>query len=327
MNRWIATAAMLALALPVTHGAPVDPSQTNPRITTHLAVDGKPCGPVKQWQGGDMRLAEVGQVAVGPDKFQVTASVVACAPVSFEVLLPAAEPVMELMRDMCEGGTRTTTLVLSDMPLGSTTPAQALEISSALLTEIRFSALDAGSKELLSATLVFQGASSRATDKVTSSTTTTPQPRATAVHGLRVQIPKVDASRVSRIEAFTIKRPFVSAPLGTAAKSTTASPGRVVFPHLFATVAFTDSRGLTLWRDEAIAARSPLERDSTLTVIDPTGADVLTFHLTRLGMVGVGVVPVGDQAQRKMQVELSCERIVITVPAAPPPGAAARRSV
>jgi hypothetical protein len=262
---------------------------------------------VTKWDGGDMRagmILENGLVL----KHQGMAQ---SAPVSFEVPFPCAKPLMDLIADLCAGRQKRANLVLADVSSGGTPEVHALEVHNALLAEVRFPALS--SKDPLRVTLVFQG------DYAQSSAPPPPLPGALrngfVPTSFGFEIPGVDLSRISRVEAFTIKRKVAFDDLGDSKGATMTHAEQTEIPNILVTLPREHSDGLAAWRDASFAA-SPgsNEKNGTLNLLDGSARAIVTFQFTNLGILRLSVVPNAGPAPRLMQAEFYCENISITVP-------------
>jgi hypothetical protein len=327
MTRWN-SAAVLAVSLLAPYATQAALKPPLPAVTTQLSVNGVACGTVTNWQGGDMRLT-VQHMEVGNDsqQFMNAARRAVCTPVSFEIPFPAPKPVMDMIQDVFNGGAARSTLVLRDVPAGSTAPAQALEISNAFLIEVRFPAFVTAAREAPIVTLVFQGDSSRNLDTSLLPPNPTEGSRRTVVGSMRLEIPGIDAEGLTRLEPFSFSRPAIQGSSGPDSSSLLYVPGQPSLSHLFGTVALENSSSFVDWRNLAVSSSSLSPRDATLTLLDPGLKPIVVLHLTSLGMIGVGVVPNKSAALRKMQVELSCEHLTLEIPEPPPATPPVRRSV
>lgn len=320
MKRWIPAVAVLAVAF-VRGGTASAAEPAVAQVRTVVAVDGAPCGYIMNVSGADMRLPPT------PGAAPATYAVI-CAPLSFEVALPVAEPLARLITGLCSGTTTGSRLAVSDVTGTGTTAVRTLEYGNAVLTEVR---LPSGKQGATTSriTLVFQGTSSRITDTVTPIAL---PPAPGSAQGLSHAV--LEGTRAAPLRplarGITIKRGVAMAAVGPDRFKTTLSPGPLEVSPLVFELRADQCGELNTWRDEAVHAGSPLATEGTLTyyagVSGPVGSKpVLILHLTGVGMSKVEAVPFDVQGPRKMSIELSVQGACIEFPAPPPPTAGVRR--
>lgn len=319
MNRLLSTAVVAASLL---GGALSAAGQSIKTYSTVLTVDGVACGPVTKWDGGDMRadvIHENGNLGKHGGSAQ-------SAQVSFEVPFPSAKPLMDLIADLCANRTKRVTLVLADVSSGTPEEVHALEVHDAILAEVRFPALPL--KDAWRVMLVFQG------DHSQTAAIQPPSPSASRRNvvpaSFRFEVPGVDLTGVSRVEAFTIKRKVVFDDPGVSGGATLIHAAPTEFPDsILVTLPRERSDGLAAWRDASFAASpgsSGVEKNSTLSLLDGSARTIVTIQFTNLGIKSLSVVPNPGPAPRMMQADFYCEGITITVPEIKAEAAAQRRS-
>jgi hypothetical protein len=192
-----------------------------------------------------------------------------------------------------------------------------LQFNNALITEIGFPACDAGSKEAGYLTI-----------KLTPEFTTLLSSKGSAIPmntsktqrltpgNFRLTIPGLDCSRVSKIDAFTVKHTSVQDSFGTA-RDFAKELGKLDFPNLVISVPEVSAGTFYSWFQDMVVkgnAGENNERVGTLEFLDQAAKSVLltiTFH--HLGIFGF--TPENAEANRdaikRVRVEMYCEQITL----------------
>lgn len=132
-----------------------------------------------------------------------------------------------------------------------------------------------------------------------------------------LEVPGVDLSGVTRVEAFTIKRKVVCDDPGVSGGATKIHAEGIEFPNILVKLPRERSDGLAAWRDASFAAStgsSVAEKNGTLNLLDGSARTIVTFQFTNLGIMRLSVVPNAGPAPRMMQAEFYGEGITSTVP-------------
>ena len=195
-----------------------------------------------------------------------------------------------------------------------------LQFNNALITEIGFPACDGSSKELDYLTIQFAPElttplAGKGAD-VSGMLNLKASQKGWLPANFKLSIPGIDCSRVSKIEAFTIKQKATQDALGQA-RDFAKEPGKLEFPNLTISAAETGAGTFYSWfQDMVLKGNSgeQNERIGTLELLDPTLKGVLltvTFH--HLGIFGFAPEkPTSPtDAIRRVKVEMYCEQITL----------------
>jgi phage tail-like protein len=203
------------------------------------------------------------------------------------------------------------------------------EFFNALLTETTIPACDANAKEPAYITLKFAPEYTRAS-KAAGSIQATPSKNEQKLwlpSNFRLTIDGLDSSKVSKIDAFTIKQTVVRDELGDA-RDYLKEPGKIEFPNLKITIAEAGAQSWAAWFEDFVIkgnSSEAREKNGTLEFLNSDGTKALArirFH--NLGIFRLGppkpeadpCTPSGCPASNasrdavaKVQAELYCERM------------------
>ncbi len=194
-----------------------------------------------------------------------------------------------------------------------------LQFNNAVISEIGFPAFDASSKD-----------PGHLTVKFAPEFTTLLSGKGNDVSGLlakrtkgwltanfKLTIPGLDCSRVSKIDAFTIKQKVVQDPLGQI-RDFVKEPGKLEFPNLSLYVGEASAGTFYSWfQDMVLKGNSgeQNERVGTLELLDPTmKGTLLTVTFQHLGIFGFSPdrATSASDTIRRVKVEMYCEQITLT---------------
>ncbi len=190
---------------------------------------------------------------------------------------------------------------------------RAIAFEEALLSEIRIPACDASSKETgymgikLAPELI---STKRASGKLTSSK----NQKAWLPSNFRLKIGDLPCSRVSKIDAFTIKQAIVTEQIGDT-RYYHKEPGKLEFPNLRVTFPEADLKFWDAWfTNMVIAGNQEDEKEGTLEFLGPSLKNVLCT----ISLFGVGIYKLSynnatadGNAIKRMIAELYVERMEI----------------
>jgi hypothetical protein len=179
---------------------------------------------------------------------------------------------------------------------------------NALITEIGFPALDAAAKDPAFLTVKF--APELTVDKV-ESVQLNAKPSNQKLFlpsNFRISIGDLPTTKVSKVDAFTVKQGF------TESTGLTLEPTKIEFPNLVVTMA--ESQEWSAWFDDFVIKGNNGQDKELTGKIEFLSPD-LSRTLLRLSLAGVGIfhlAPVlpepNDQTIRRIKVELYCEQMV-----------------
>lgn len=200
---------------------------------------------------------------------------------------------------------------------------------NALITEVGIPACDGASKEPAFLTLKFAPELTRvvkASGKVAANLGMKQQ-ALWLPSNFRLTIDGLDASRVSKIDSFTVKQRFVTDPIGDA-RDYLKEPGKLEFPNLKITFSESSAQSWLQWHEDFVIrgnAGDDKERNGMLELLAPDRQTVLArIRFFNMGILSVEPArPASDPCQigcpadfaavrdaiGKMQAELYVERM------------------
>jgi len=178
-----------------------------------------------------------------------------------------------------------------------------LQFNNALITEFGVPTCDGASKEPGYFTVKF---SPEFTTVIAGKGSAVKQPFAKTQKmwpssNFRLTIPGLDCSRVSKIDAFTIKQ---------------KEPGKLEFPNLSLYVAEAFAGTFYAWLQEMVVKGNTgenNEKPGTLELLDPSLKPILTIYLHHLGIFGFAPEKpsAGVDTIRRVKVEMYCEQMTL----------------
>ncbi len=136
----------------------------------------------------------------------------------------------------------------------------------------------------------------------------------------RLQIDGLDCTKVSRIEAFTVRRPIE---VVTSGPTTSLSAGRVDFPDLRITLAPTSALSWSAWHADFVVAghNGPaFERSGSISLLSANLQELARIDLAGLGIFRV-TAPEPDPKQQNwithVVADLYCEHMTLRPGGAP----------
>jgi len=288
--------AFLLLTFAAAVGPAFCATSTRPgaQTRTEIAIDGVWAGVTVSAEGGDPRDEVIVERPVGTAPLKKHVGNVFYAPIVLEMDPPFAPVLQTWISDFCANKQTRKTLLLTQYELGSQSAAVSVEALNTLLSEVRFPALDAASKEAAHLTLVFTPESTRAGG------TPPAAPVATAKRALqsnfRFQLAGLTTTKISGIEAFTIKQATAATAVGEL-RDYTKVPGALDIPNLVLSITgvVTD---WTAWRNDFIVLGNNTDSAEKTGSIELLSADLQTtlfaLQLSHVGLVRVTPSPSGS---------------------------------
>lgn len=279
-----------------------------------LILDGVNCGFLKSVEGGGIRAevivetAQPGAVAkkhVGPPNYE---------DFKVQVGMAMAKPLLEWIRATLrlESPRKSGSVVAADANLNATSERQ---FTDALISEVTIPALDGSSKEAAYLTLGFAPES---TKRVKASGKVSP-PKAPAqkeflVSSFRFELDGLDATKVSKIDGFTIKQTFATAEVG-GTREPVREPGSIEFPNLRVTLAESAAQTWIDWFEDFVIkgnSGDEWEKGGAIVFLSPDlKNEVLRVKLGNVGIFSLAPEKVGAGADQiaRVKAELYCERM------------------
>lgn len=286
-----------------------------------LEIDNTFAGWLHGAEGGHA-VGEVITELFGPGKFmrkRVSGHTFEDIIVSFDSLSPAllnvVQRTLNLEKVRVDGA-----IVAVD---GNSKVMSRLMFYGALITEINFPALDAGSSEAVKMTVKLVP---EFVQRIPGSgSLVSPAPAITAqrrwlASNFRLAIDGLDCSSVSRIEALTVRQiPYPGWGGGPGPE-----PTAVEFPDLVLTIPDRDAAKFYKWHEDYVingGNGSAYEKAGTLSWLDQNGKELGSLSLKSLGVFKVAPVnpEPGTGTVRSVKAEMYCEEINIKPGGAPVP--------
>jgi hypothetical protein len=259
-----------------------------------FAIDGIACPEVTAWSGGDF----IGTVVLQSGKKHI--SNIGVEPITIETILPLSPALATCVADLCANQTNPKTLQLTNLDSSGSVVA-SLQARNAQLTEMRFPALDAGSKDPLRLTLVFVAEQIRAT-------------AASSVSNFKINITGLATSRVSRIEPFIIKRVLSNDNIGIS-REPTAQSNPTIFPDLSLNFGEVAPADWSAWHDDFFINGKHLESDerdgSLLILASDQRTALFSLQLSHIGLISFSSQPDGNNLPNRSRVDLYCEQMTV----------------
>jgi hypothetical protein len=194
-----------------------------------------------------------------------------------------------------------------------------LQFFQALLTEVAVPVMDAGSKDAAFLTVKFAPEYTRmkkgsgASIKIS-----TAKQKAWHVSNFKLEIDGLDCTKVSKIEAFTVKQAVVRDDIGDV-RQVVREPSRLDFPNLRISVAESAAQTWSDWFDDFVVKGnddSTKERQGKLTFLAPD----LKQALGEVALFGLGIFRLerepqvaGIETVSRLRADLYCERMELGV--------------
>ncbi|MFO0632665.1 MAG: hypothetical protein U0168_07445 [Nannocystaceae bacterium] len=184
---------------------------------------------------------------------------------------------------------------------GFTTGEVQHEFFNALLTEIGFPALDAGSKNAASLTLAATPEYAR-TQRAASKAKVNDAPMPLSTRVFTLTIDGIATAKVVKIDAFTIKQVLQQDAIGDA-RDYLVEPAKLEFPDLSIYMRPEDSDDFMAWHQDFVVqgnCGSDREKAGRLDLFDASGKPALSLQLFNVGIFRVDDVGVGSERLRRI---------------------------
>ena len=191
------------------------------------------------------------------------------------------------------------------------------QFNNALITEVGFPALDGSSKD--AAYLKIKIDPESIEDRPASGKTVTldaSKQKTWLQSNFRLELKPVATSRVSKIDAFTIKQTVVTDVIGE-----DREPGKLEIPDVVASVSALDARSWEAWHQDFVIKGNngeAAEQSAAIVYLDPTLLkEIGRLELGHVGIFKVAPVPLeaGTDAISRIKAEMYVETIKFVMPA------------
>lgn len=184
---------------------------------------------------------------------------------------------------------------------------------NAIISAIRFPALDASSKDAANVDLVLSPESTKdeAPGGDLKGALGSKQQKRALTGMFRVTIPDIDAKRVSAVSAIEVRAKGTDSAAG-ADRFATKDPGTFDVPNIKLTISAADIKPWQQWLDKTLAGGNDQERKMTIELLDPTLKEsLLTIDLSGVGIVAVRMKKseANADAIQRAEVELYAEQV------------------
>jgi phage tail-like protein len=203
-------------------------------------------------------------------------------------------------------------------------PTSTKQFYNALLTEVTMPALDGASKEPAYMTVKFAPEYTRnakaASEKSAAATAAPKGEQKTFIpSNFRLEIDGLDATKVNKIDAFTVKQTAVQNSVGDA-RDQQREPGKLEFPNLKVTLSAAGADGWLTWLDDFVVKGNngqDKEKNGTIYYLATDKQTVLAkVKLYNMGIIRIDQVDseAGSDAIQRYVAELYVERMEFEVP-------------
>ena len=278
-----------------------------------LTLGGVKCGPVRSADGGFAR-GEVVTLPPASGVFQQKhISTVQYEPFVVAVGFANAAPVYDWVADTWKGkfDRKSGSVVVTDYKLEA---KRESEFSNALLTETSFPAFDAASKEQGFLTLKFSPELVRQKSPSGKQDAAAAKAKQWLRSGFRLQIDGLDCTKVSKIEALSVKSKVIDAGTGES-KLSQPEPSTLEFPNLEITLSEVSSKTWFDWAEDFVIKGKNDESNERSGTIQLLAADAKT-ELARIKLFGLGIYQLETLSTEKVssvKAELYCRRMELVV--------------
>ena len=272
--------------------------------------------PIRSAEGGFPRADVISEMVgpgyvtkkhIGPPKFQPM--VIGCDPLMSKTLFDwiAATLTMNLMK-------KSGALITANFDLKE---HSRLQFTNALITEIGFPACEGASKDAgfltvkLAPEFTTPLAGKGSVVPITSKTT-----QRWLLANFRLTIPGLDCSKVSKIDAFTIKQTMTENVAGVT-RDYAKEPPKLEFPNLSISLAESTAATFYAWFQDMVIKGNTGENNEKagiLEFLDPTlKSTIMTVYLHHLGIFGFAPEKTKEtDAIKRVKVDMYCEQITLT---------------
>ena len=192
-----------------------------------------------------------------------------------------------------------------------------LQFNNAVMTEIGFPACEGASKDAGFLTIKFAPETTTPLAGKGSTITSKSAQKPWLRSNFRLTIPGLDCTRVSKVDAFTVKQKVAQESVGQV-HDFPKQPGQLEFPNLAITLAEASAGTFYAWFQDMVLrgkAGEESEKVGTLELLDPTLTTTLltiTFHHLGIFAFGPEKTTAGAEKIRTVKVEMYCEQIALT---------------
>lgn len=312
----ILMAILLVLAVPFLM-APAAP-RTYVSGNNLVELDGVAAGWVKSVKGGNV-YAEVINEAAGPDYF-VRKHIGQPKYEDFEMQVgfSMTKPLYDWISDSWKMNyqRKNGAVVAADHTLK---PQSRREFYNALITETTIPAMDASSKEPGYLTIKFAPEYTRygkaGNEKgAAAQTNKTEAQKQWLPANFKLEIDGLDATKVNKIDAFTVKQTAVQDDIGDA-RDYQQEPGKLEFPNLKITLPVASADDWVAWHEEFVIKGNndqTKEKNGTLSLLSSNRQEVLaSIKFFNMGIIAIrdSVAEAGSDSIVRYEVELYVERM------------------
>lgn len=219
-----------------------------------------------------------------------------------------------MFNTLCNGGTPTANLSLGQLHASMQPTGTTLECANAQLVEVKFSELDAASKDPVKATFVFVPAQVRYVTTSGGAAAASGGNQRKVATSFALTLPNVAGNRVSRISEIRISRGTGTDTAGVFRVEGASSP--VQFANLKISLASNDTTWAA-WRDDFLVNGNHLEANEkagTLALLDAAMQPVYTLQLLNVGLAHFTSKPA--KGMGRFEAEIYVEQIKPAVAAA-----------
>jgi phage tail-like protein len=283
-----------------------------------LKLDNIEVGFLRSFEGGHV-TAEVIHEAAGPSYFiKKHIGPPRYEPIILEFGLNMNAPIYNWIRASLEMNylRKNGSIVTLDYNLK---PVSEIEFFDALITEVGFPASDASSKDAAYLTVKIQPEITRtktASGKISSKLNT--KQKQWLASNFRLMLDGIDATKVIRIGAFTVKQSFMQDDIGDA-RDYLKEPGRIDFPNLTVTFSAGASGSWEEWFNSFVIQGKSTDNDEksgSITWLSPNlQEELLIVELLNVGIFSLKheKAEANTDAVRRMSAELYCEQMKLKV--------------
>ena len=310
----LATVAAIVAGSGPAFGAPLGP------IKVALVLDGQVAGLLDSAEGGMAASDVVNEKAgsdhivhkhIGNPKYE---------DFTIQTGLTLGPAVYQWIQAMISGKTERKSGSIVVLDRDGSTELRRMDWRNGLITEVSFPALDAASKDACKMSIKISPETTRVTryggaQFSGANGLSAFKQKAWLCSNFRIKIGNLDASRVNKIEALTIKQKILDDPQGQLRE-----PAALEYPNLAVTLADLDADGFWAWHEDFVVKGNngqDQERSATLEYLGPGRRSTPLFTLA-LGHIGIfkltpDKMEAGAEDLRRVKAEMYVEEMTFDV--------------
>jgi hypothetical protein len=281
-----------------------------------LELDGKSVGPLKSVEGGDAFADVVAQASAKSYYAKKHVTTARYSPLKLRVGVSMGKAFYDWIAAGWTGDPQRKDGAIVEAD-GKGAVKALREFADALISEVTIPACDGASKEVGYLTVTLAPEHVAAKKGVGKSAAPLVKQKLWATSNFKLELDGLDTTRVSKIDAFTIKQTVAESATG-ARRVSTKGPAKVEFPNLRVTLASTGAQTWIDWFDDFVLKGNggdANEKGGTLRFLSANLKDELgQIRLYNVGIFKLATDTTQATAIKRVVADLYCERMELGIP-------------